>query len=131
MEIQTEKIAVLKFSRLELARLLAAGELSEGQKEAMRTWLSGETQEIVDGIVSVKTLGAGNGNGHVGAVPSLVHERPSPFVRKAMRRMRRKARTAQKGESCQYCGRGFKATGWRVSHEVRCQKNPDRVTAAL
>lgn len=132
MELGTERIAVLKFSRLELAQALAAGELSDEAKQKMRAWLTGENQEIVDGIISIPALTAGDGNGH-GEHEDL------PATRRAMRKfrqatkrgkkkMRRAYKLARTAESCKYCGKGFRAHGWLVSHEARCAQNPERVT---
>lgn len=132
MEVTTERIAVLKFSRFELAQTLARGELSETAKEKIRSWLTGETQEVVDGVVTVPALTAGNGNGH-GEHEDL------PATRRAMRKyrlstkrgkkaMRRMRKAPRSEELCRFCAKPFKAHGWLVAHEARCAQNPERVT---
>lgn len=121
MEVSTERIAVMKCSRLELAQMLAADELPEAVKEKMRTWLVSESAEIVDSIVNVKALGPGNGH------PAQVD---LPATRKAMRKYRlstkrgkkitrRPLKAARREELCKYCARPFKYHGYLVQHEAR------------
>lgn len=115
MDVSTERIAVLKFSRLELARLLAAGELPEDVKQGMRSWLVGENQEIVDGMIDVKALSAGNGHGATATVEPKAT--PSPHVQKAMRKLR--AGRKQLHCSVSGCPATFLGVGWLERHAVR------------
>jgi len=111
MDVSTERIAVLRFTRIELARQLAAGELSDEVKQAMRAWLTGEMAEGIsplDGVIDVKALGAGNGRGGALAVEQpQSHAKPSLLVRKQMRKMKRKSWRV----ACEVCGDKFKPAG--------------------
>ena len=119
VEFKTEKIAVVRLSELELARLMASHQLPAGLEGEAREFLERIQEEraradAIDGVTITPALTAGNG-----------HE-DLPATRRAMRKFHqatgrgkkkmRRARQAKSGEQCKYCGRPFKAAGWRVSH---------------
>lgn len=137
MEFKTEMIAVVKLTELELARLLANHQLPEQLQGEARDFLDRIQQEraradVVDGVAIVPALTAGNGKHR--AAPDL------PATRRAMRKFRlatrhgkkkmHRTRRAKGEEECRYCKKPFKAHGWLVSHEARCDQNPDRVQLA-